>query len=327
MDGLSVTTAVFPPCTDVAASSQCPACEGGLGPPTLTAPDRLCGLTGTFTVALCTSCGMGVTVPVASEAELASFYPQTYGTYEQLPTGVLRIASKAVQNFQAWRALNTAPLDRIAGLTPGRLLDVGCGRGDLGSGFVRRGWSVVGVDPSTQACAVAGRRGLEARVGTLASTPVEDNAYDVAIFWHSLEHVADPLDNLRRVHRALRDGGMVIVSLPNFGSWQRERFGGRWFMLDLPRHRFHFNADALQMMLVRSGFQSVQTVISTSAIGLPGSIQYALAGRCLFPHGMKQRIAVGLCALALPLNSLLDRRFGEGDILHGIGYRRHSPYD
>jgi SAM-dependent methyltransferase len=321
MDGRGPTTAVYSPSADEAASPTCPACESGLGPPTLTAPDRLCGLTGIFTVARCTSCGMGVTVPVACETELASFYPQTYGTYEQLPTGVLGMVSRTVQAFQSWHALGTAPLDRIAGLAPGRLLDVGCGRGDLGSGFVRRGWSVVGVDPSAQACMVASQRGLQARVGTMASAPIEDNSYDAAILWHSLEHVADPLGDLRRVHQALRDGGAVIVSVPNFGSWQRERFGGRWFMLDLPRHRFHFNADSLREMLVRSGFRSVQTMTSTSAVGLPGSIQYALAGRCLFPHGMKQRVAVGLCALTMPLNRLLDGRFGEGDILHAIGHR------
>jgi 2-polyprenyl-3-methyl-5-hydroxy-6-metoxy-1,4-benzoquinol methylase len=320
MDDRNVTTTAPPPGADAVMSPRCPACGGELGPPTLTALDRMCGLPGIFTAAQCTSCEMGVTVPSASEAELASFYTETYGTYESLPTGVLGMISKMVQDFQSRRAMATVPLVCIAGHAQGRLLDVGCGRGDLGSGFVRRGWSVVGIDPSAQACEVAGRRGLQTRVGTLASAPLENDAYDVAVFRHSLEHVTDPLGDLRRVYQALREGGAVIISVPNFGSWQRERFGGRWFMLDLPRHRFHFNADALRRMLVQAGFQSVQTMISTSAVGLPGSIQYALAGRCLF-NGIKQRVAVGLCLLALPLNRLLDGLLGEGDYLHAIGYR------
>jgi SAM-dependent methyltransferase len=265
---------------------------------------------------------MGVTVPLVTETELASFYPNTYGTYEQLPAGVIGAVSRAVQAFQSWQALRTAPLEHVAELPPGRLLDIGCGRGDLGSGFVRRGWLVQGVDPSAQALAVARERGLQVSVGTLESARIDDGAYDVAAFRHSLEHVVDPLSDLRRAHRALRDGGVVAVSVPNFGSWQSRRFGARWYQLDLPRHRFHFNAGALRTMLERAGFQSILTITSSSSTGLIGSIQYSLAGRCLFPHGLAQRVAVGLCALTLPLTSALDRVAGEGDNLHAIAYRR-----
>jgi SAM-dependent methyltransferase len=268
---------------------------------------------------------MGVTVPMVSEPELGAFYVESYGTYEQVPVGLLGAISRAVQTFQSWQALRTAPLDCIAESPPGRLLDVGCGRGDLGWGFVRRGWSVVGVDPSAQASAVARQRGVQARVGTLRSLPIEPGAYDVAVLRHSLEHLADPLGDLCRVHEALRDGGVAIVSVPNFGSWQSRRFGGRWFMLDLPRHRFHFNSGALRAMLVRAGFESVQTVATSASVGLPGSIQYALAGRCLFSHGMRQRVAVGLCSLTLPLIRAIDRIAGESDNLHAISYRGPTP--
>jgi SAM-dependent methyltransferase len=319
MNKQDVTTAERPSAAESPDYPRCPACEGALSAPSLHAPDRLCGLPGHFSVSCCQSCGMGVTAPMVSESELASFYPQTYGTYEQLPTGALGLVSRTVQALQSWGALHAEPFRRVARFPPGRLLDVGCGRGDLGAGFVRRGWSVVGVDPSAQACEVARKRGVQVRVGTLASLEIETDAYDVVVFRHSLEHVADPLGDLRRVRGALRDGGLLIVSVPNFGSWQRERLGGHWFMLDLPRHRFHFNASALETMLVRARFQSVQTMTSSVALGLPSSVQYSFAGRCLFPSGMSQRVAVGLCYLALPLVYVLDRVAGEGDNLHAIG--------
>ncbi len=300
----------------------CAACGEALGAPLLRAPDRKCRLPGTFSVARCDSCGMGVTVPAVEEAQLASFYPPTFGTYEGLPTGALGLVSQAVQRMQAWQSLRTAPLECISGLQGGRLLEVGCGRADLGSWFVRRGWSVVGIDPSAQACAVARSRGVQARVGTLASVEIEPGAYDAIVFRHSLEHVTDPVDNLRRAHEALRDGGVTIVTVPNFGGWQSRRFGAHWFMLELPRHRFHFNAKALQMMLVQAGFQSVETSTSSMSAGLPGSIQYVLAGRCLFPHGLRQRIAIGLCGAVKPLVRALDHLDGEGDVLHAVAYRR-----
>jgi 2-polyprenyl-3-methyl-5-hydroxy-6-metoxy-1,4-benzoquinol methylase len=302
--------------------ARCPACDGRLDLGVIESSDRLCGLPGTFSVASCELCGMGVTLPPVEEAQLASFYPTTYGTYEPLPTGVLSRVSAAVQRFQAWEGLRTTPMDRLAELPAGRLLDVGCGRGDFGAWLVRRNWSVTGVEPSAHACAVARSRGIDALTGTLADVELEPGTFDAAVFRHSLEHVSDPVDSLRRAREALREDGMIVVRLPNFGCWQRRRFGGRWFHLDLPRHRFHFNAEALRMVLTRAGFTRVQITTSSSSIGLPATIQYELAGRCLFPYGLKLRVVAALCATTTPVSWLINRLTGGGDVLHAVARLR-----
>jgi len=249
--------------------------------------------------------------------DLAAFYPKTYGAYE-LPAGVLRLLSGAIQRLQSWQALRTVPLIRLTELPAGRLLDVGCGRGDLGSWFIRRGWSVTGVEPSPEACAVARQRGLDARAGTLAEVPLEPEDYDAVVFRQSLEHVTDPLADLHSVLGALHDGGIVIISVPNFGCWQSRCFGGTWFHLDVPRHRLHFDAAAMETMLTRAGFADIQMSTSSSTAGLPASIQYAIFGRCLFPGGLALRTAVAACTLAAPIAWLADRLTGGGDVLHAM---------
>ena len=61
---------------------------------------------------------------------------------------------------------------------------------------------------------------------------------------------------------------------------------------------------------------------STTPVGLPASVQYALAGRSLFAGGLGlQPVASGLCVLVLPLAWLLDRIAGGGDALHVIARR------
>jgi 2-polyprenyl-3-methyl-5-hydroxy-6-metoxy-1,4-benzoquinol methylase len=302
-------------------AARCPACGGDLGVILLRSPDRLCGLPGVFSVARCEECGLGVTLPTLEVGQLASLYPRTYGAYE-FPTGALGFVSMAIQRLQSWQALRTAPLERLATLPAGRLLDVGCGRGDLGSWLVRRGWSVVGVEPSAGACGVARARGVDARVGTLAEVKLESETYDAVVFRQSLEHVDDPVVDLRRARKALRDGGVAIISVPNFGCWQSRRFGERWFHLDLPRHRFHFDANVLSSTLARAGFAKVEMSTSSSAVGLPASIQYAIAGRCLFRAGLMMRVALATCTLTAPLAWLLDRLAGEGDVLHAIAHTR-----
>jgi SAM-dependent methyltransferase len=314
-----------PPLRPAAATSaedphRCPLCGGPLDEELLRSPDRFHGSPGTFSVVRCATCGVGVTLPVAvGAAQLAAFYPSTYGAHE-LPAGLAGLLSRFIQRLQARRALRTPPLESLVRMSPGCLLDVGCGRGDLGVWLIRRGWAAVGVEPSSAACALARRRGVHAREGTLDVVELEPGAFDAVVFRQSLEHVLDPLADLRRARAALRRGGLLAISVPNFGCWQRQRFGGRWFHLDLPRHRFHFDAAALREALARAGFEDVEVSTSSSTVGLAGSLQYVLAGRCLFPGGLRLRLAAAACVLSVPLVWVLDR-LGGGDMLHAVARR------
>jgi SAM-dependent methyltransferase len=299
---------------------HCPACGGALEAPLLEARDRLYRLPGTSSIACCAVCGLGITLPVADAEELASFYPSTYGAHDGLPTGALALVSTAIHRMLAWQALRTAPLDRLAHVPTGRLLDVGCGRGDLGSWFVHRGWSVTGVEPSEQACTVARHRGVDARVGVLADIKLEPRSYDAVVFRHSLEHVTDPVADLRRAREALRENGVAIVSVPNFGCWQRRLFGDRWLHLDVPRHRVHFDGGSLRAALERAGFARADIGTLSTAVALPVSIQYAIVGRCLFPSGWKLRLAIAVCALTTPASWFVNRAAGSGDVVFAVAY-------
>jgi SAM-dependent methyltransferase len=304
----------------------CPCCGEALDTttPRISGPDRLHGVPGTFDVAVCGSCGAGVTLPRLEPAELAQFYPDSYGPYDHLAGGPAARVSRLIQRLQVGRALRTQPLRALRGLEPGRLLDVGCGRGDLAAGLIERGWRVSGIEPSANACAAARSRGVDARQGTIESVELDPGYYDAAIFRHSLEHVGDPVDALRRAGVALRPGGLVLISVPNFACWQRRRMGGRWYHLDLPRHRVHFTPAALTASLARAGFAVAELGTSTTPVGLPATIQYALAGRCLFRSGLPLRVAVALTALCWPLARMSDGLGGGGDVLDAAAVSR-SP--
>jgi SAM-dependent methyltransferase len=307
-----------PPLVD----ATCPCCGAQLDrTPVLSGPDRLHRTPGDFEVAVCSSCGAGVTLPALSPAELAAFYPDTYGPYGDAQGGLVSRISRRIRRWQGSRALRTKPLEAIADREPGRLVDVGCGRGDLGAYLVGRGWAVTGIEPSANACEQARARGVDARQGTVETVELEDGAYDAAVFRHSLEHVTDPVAALERSGAALRPGGLVLISVPNFGGWQSRRFGSRWYHLDLPRHRIHFTPDAMERALERAGLEDVSVTSSTSAVGLPASIQYAMFGRCLFPRGLPLRVAVGLCALAWPAARVANGLGGGGDVLDVVGRR------
>jgi SAM-dependent methyltransferase len=302
-------------------SLSCQICGAPLAKPRIHAPDRLHGTGRDFGVAVCTSCGAGATLPLVAEDQLGAFYPGEYGPYDEQMTPLQRAASRAIRAYQGWNGLRSEPLATLRTRSAGRGLDVGCGRGDLAALLAGRGWAMTGVEPSPAACEAAAARGIDVRCGTLATVPLEAGEYDAAVFRHSLEHTSDPLPALRAVAEALRPGGVALITVPNFGGWQSRRFAGRWYHLDVPRHRIHFTPAALERALVSANLRVTSLSTSSSAVGLPASIQYRLFGRCLFPGGLGLRVASGLCALTVPVTVLLDRLAGPGDLLHAVAVR------
>ncbi len=304
-----------------ASGSACPICGATLPEPAIAAPDRLHGTGGEHRVARCVVCGAGVTLPRVGDEQLASFYPEAYGPYQEYMNPLERMASRTIRAWQGWSAVRAAPLAVLRHRRPGRGVDVGCGRGDIAAALVARGWAMTGVEPSASACAVAASQGIDARRGTLSTVPLEPERYDAALFRHSLEHINDPVDALRRARSALLPGGVVLITVPNFGCWQARRFGGFWFHLDLPRHRCHFTAGSLERALTNAGLELVSISTSSSTVGLPASLQYRTFGRCMFPGGFRLRAAAGLSTLAFPLALALDGATGGGDQLHAVARR------
>ena len=80
----------------------------------------------------------------------------------------------------------------------------------------------------------------------------------------------------------LAPGGVLVVSVPNFASWQSEIFKGGWFHLDPPRHLLQFEPSTLEDCLRRSGFAVSQQVPFLPEYGTSGWIQSAL--NRVLPH-------------------------------------------
>jgi ubiquinone/menaquinone biosynthesis C-methylase UbiE len=89
--------------------------------------------------------------------------------------------------------------------------------------------------------------------------------FDVVTLWSALEHTNHPRANLRKARRITKLGGSVIVQLPNAASYQSRMFGGNWFALDVPRHRYHFTLPLLTRLLSESGFEVYKVTFRSKA--------------------------------------------------------------
>ncbi len=113
-----------------------------------------------------------------------------------------------------------------AGIGPGaRVLDVGCGSGELCALAAGRGAVVAGIDAAEGMIAIARRRLPDAdlRVGPMESLPWGDGGFDVAAAVKSLQVAGDDTAALTEAARVVRPGGAVAIC--NWGPMaQRELF-------------------------------------------------------------------------------------------------------
>jgi SAM-dependent methyltransferase len=107
-----------------------------------------------------------------------------------------------------------------------RILEIGCGRGELASRLVVAGGDschVVAADFAQSAVRLArgrlrnsGRSRVSCMVASIQEIPVEDEAFDIVISCETVEHVVDPLPALREIRRVLRPGGRLLLTTPNY---------------------------------------------------------------------------------------------------------------
>jgi SAM-dependent methyltransferase len=176
---------------------------------------------------ICAACGVATTDPWPDAAALTSAYGGAY----RPPEG--RFSGPGDAILALTRATLARRLDQVA--PPGPVLDVGAGGGGLVRALRRRGREAIGLE-------------REARGEWIRDTPLaelERSDFAAIVFWHSLEHLEHPGDDLDRATELLAPGGVLIVAVPNAASLQARAFGDRWLALDLPRHLSHIPHPAL----------------------------------------------------------------------------------
>lgn len=164
----------------------------------------------------------------------------------------------------------------------GRLLDVGCGRGQFPAAMRdEEGWQAEGIEAE----AVKAASGAAEFEMTIHQAPFdtwqggEPGSYQAITAWHVLEHFLDPLVALRNARRLLAEDGRLFLEVPNFRSLGRVVGGARWVHYDVPYHQHFFTPTTLRRALEACDLE----VVSVSRAPLDSdwwSIKRTLQRRC-----------------------------------------------
>lgn len=104
---------------------------------------------------------------------------------------------------------------------PLTILDLGCGDGNTLHWLAPFAQTLLATDYSLLRIGRAQQQGLDVdfALSNIYQLPIADGSIDIVFFNHVLEHLQDEVAALREVKRILRNDGVLILGIPNEGSW------------------------------------------------------------------------------------------------------------
>ncbi|HBY01432.1 MAG TPA: hypothetical protein DEG92_02635 [Rikenellaceae bacterium] len=231
--------------------SICPICQNGTLLP-LKKQSRDYITNKSFPLVQCQSCECVIT-EVANCSTFNAHYGDIYynspkGKFSPILEKIFRWNHQrnAKKLYERWR--------------PRNILEIGCGRAYLLRELKELGVDVFALESNAAAEWILTNDAVNVVSISDAHTdewPFAPSFFKFVIYWHVLEHLADPGESLKQAKKVLEDEGILCVSIPNVSSYQARMGLTTWFHLDVPRHLFHFSRKGIVQLLEQSGFQVI----------------------------------------------------------------------
>ncbi|MDD4891249.1 MAG: class I SAM-dependent methyltransferase [Phycisphaerae bacterium] len=230
----------------------------------------------------------------------------------------------------------------------GLLLEVGPGTGEYLLNARDLGLQTLGVELSANLVRFQQERGLDVRLGRLRDFPDLIGAADFVLYGHVIEHVTDPLEELRSAARCLKPGGLLYLLTPNAGAYGAWLGGGLWPSYHALDHVSFWTARTLTDVMKKSGLVEVAAMTSESPNDLYNQLLGIFAMFLRRPNGggggsppaaqpeadapapaarrrpsLKRAcmaVARGGCRVFHPLLSRIANRYAKGSQLEAWGY-------
>jgi 2-polyprenyl-3-methyl-5-hydroxy-6-metoxy-1,4-benzoquinol methylase len=147
-----------------------------------------------------------------------------------------------------------------------RLLDFGCGAGNLSRVAVEEGMQVTGIeaDPVAREALQAACMRVHADLNSLRSSEPEAR-FDWIVLWNVIEHLRRPWNDLAALKEVLTPGGLLFLATPNASSLKGLLLRARWDQRSNLTHFFYFTSKSLGAVLRKAGFSEPQELhVSTN---------------------------------------------------------------
>ncbi len=261
----------------------------------------------------CASCGLAYIANPPDAAALAKIYSLDSNYHQDLldpnSSAFAEMSGVAAQHMR-----HTAPW-----VSQGRLLDIGCSTGLFLDLARKKGFDVSGIEFSPDSAHFAREHfGLTVTGGDIRALDAASGLYDVVTMFDVIEHVPDPLSDMRAIYDRLKPGGLFVVSTPNIdGLFPRlslplAKMLDHWPHAEPPYHLYQFSVGSLSRMLAEAGF-AVEAVNHDKM-----ALSYSFGNLSTLMHSPKM---LAYALLFAPL-AQIGPALGQGDWIYMAARKR-----
>ena len=160
----------------------------------------------------CSKCGTIYNSPRLKKEFLEKMYSE--GEYENyvkkltLPGDKIRKNITEVRKFDQLKSLFNSP---------GRVLDVGCGAGVFLTIAAENNWDCTGIELSRSGLNAALEKGVNIIEGSFDNYEF-NKKFNCITFWGVLEHVVNPIEQIKKAVSLLEENGIIIFEVPSADS-------------------------------------------------------------------------------------------------------------
>ncbi|MBC7746120.1 MAG: class I SAM-dependent methyltransferase, partial [Flavobacterium sp.] len=152
-----------------------------------------------------------------------------------------------------------------------KILDVGCGKGELICRLYNMGFeNVSGTDEYLPEEIDYGR---DVKVMKQDLHKIGSNTYDFVMMHHVLEHIFFPEEELKECYRILKNKSFLMIRIP-IKAFAWEKYKEDWVQLDAPRHFFTHTTVSMELLALKSGFKIFDIIFDSFAFQFEGSELY-----------------------------------------------------
>ena len=154
----------------------------------------------------------------------------------------------------------------------GKILDIGCGPGFFLLEGKKKGWEVLGIEPSIKAAKYANSIGVKTITSSFDENIIKKlKKFDVVTIDQAIEHIYEPKETIKLIKKILNPKGLVMITAANdFSKFQEiatKGFGLKKWWVVPKEHINYFSHKSLQKLLVSNNFK-IELLSSTFPIDI-----------------------------------------------------------
>ncbi len=205
-----------------------------------------------FELVQCESCSLVYTQNRPLFEKIGDYYKsEDYVSHSSTKKGIVNRAYNVVRNYTLGKKVKL-----ISSLTSGtHLLDIGAGTGHFLKRAKDEGFTVLGLEPDPDARKVAKELNDVELLPLESLSKLDASRFDAITMWHVLEHVYDLNSELESILATLKDGGVFVVAVPNYTSYDANHYKEFWAAYDVPRHLYHFEPKTITKLVESKGLK------------------------------------------------------------------------